>query len=568
MGRKKVSNKSVLDSLGIVGTTLRKIGDFWKKQEKPRQRLIIVLGVSGLVVAIVMTMLLNTTNYAVLFTNLSPSDAGEIMQQLKDSGVEAKAQGEDTILVPSDLVDSLRMDLAASGFPKNSTNLNILEQSTGFGVTDADKQIYRRYQLQQDLEGAIKSFDCILDAKVSLNIPETSSFVIEDQRTPATAAVLLTMRVGTSLTTGNVAAITALVEKSVPGLTTANISIMDSNMNVLSVSDPSGEVGAGDQLTIQQQIGEKLKKQVLSLLQPVFGTDNVLAEVSVTLNFDDTTKESITFQPLEGNSTGIASSIDKIKESSNNGTPSDSTSTGTDSNGGTAVPSSSDSSAYEKTTESINYEINTIKETLVKAKGTISSLSVSVILDSSDENATDYSDNVRKLVATAIGVSEEYITVDNLPFSGVASQQDTWESYQATNDKAMAWEQTRFFILLGAGLLVGILLLSFIFKAIKGAASSSGSGSGSTSLARRSNKEQQIADLMPSLRQPNNRLDLQKAYASAAAAGSAEFDQEQLTLALLNDASSIQRRKIESYFDSNPEIATSIIRNWLNDEGK
>jgi len=542
-----VSSKGLLDSMGIVGTTIKKLGEFWKKQEKSRQRLVIVLGVTGIILAIVLTLLLNTKQYSVLYTNLSIADAGAIMDELKKSGIDAKAEGSNTILVPSDVVDSVRMELAASGFPKNSSNLDILGQSTGFGVTDADKEIYRRYQLQDDLQNAIETFDVVLDARVSLNIPESSSFVIENQQSKATAAVLLTLRVGTSLSAGNVAAISSLVEKSVPGLTADGVSIIDSNMNVLNISANSNGIGTSDQQTMQQQISEKLKKQVLALLQPVFGPSNILAEVSVTLNFDDSSTESVRFEPAAGNTNGVISSIDKIRESSTGG--SGASASGTDSNGTTTYPVvGADNSVYEKTSEAVNYEINTIKETLIKAKGTISNLSVSVILNAADGAATDYSDNVRKLVATAIGVSEEYITVDKLPFSGVTSQEDTWNSYQQTNDKAIQWQQTQFFILLGAGILFALLLLSFLFKAFKGSGRS---------------KEDRVAELMPSLRNTSSRQELQNVYANVQ---KPELTQHEIAMGLLNDASAVQKRKIESYVDTNPELATSIVRGWLSED--
>ena len=166
-----MSGKGILDSMGIIGTTLKKIGEFWKKQEKSRQRLIIVLGVTGLVLAAGIAVMMNSTQYEVLYANLSASDAGEILQQLEESGIEAKAEGTDTILVPAGDVDSLRMELAAAGYPKNSTNLDLLGLSTGFGMTDEDKQVYRRYQLQEDLQNAIETFDSVVDARVSLNIP-------------------------------------------------------------------------------------------------------------------------------------------------------------------------------------------------------------------------------------------------------------------------------------------------------------------------------------------------------------------------------------------------------------
>ena len=549
-----MNGKSILDSLGVVGTLLKKILETWQKQEKSRQRLIIVLGLSGLVLSAALAIMLNTTRYDVLYTNLSISDAGDILAQLKDSGIDAKPQGTSTILVPSGQVDALRMELAAAGYPQNSVNLDILEKSTGFGMTDEDKQIYRRYQLQEDLQNAIETFDNVLDSRVTLNIPKSSSFVIENQKDQATAAVLLTLKAGTSLNAGNVAAISSLVEKSIPGLRPENVSIIDNNMNVLNIASgsDSGELATTDQLTLQSQIGDKLKKQVLSLLQPVFGTDKVLAEVHVTLDFDDSTIESIRFEPAEDSTSGIISSINKIRESSS-GTSGGQSGTGTDSNGsGTTtypVAGTSDS-VYEKASESINYEINTIRETLTRSKGTVKNLSVSVIIDSSTDLQADYSDSVRKLVATAIGVSETYITVDRLPFNGSAAQEQAWKDYQATNEKAMQWEQTRFFILLGAGILMLLLLIVLIGKAIRG--------------TRKPAEEVTVAE-QPALTTAQ-RPELLELYKAFSLPDGEDNDSRETALALLNDASALQRRKIETYFDNNPELAASIIRGWINEE--
>ncbi len=38
-------------------------------------------------------------------------------------------------------------------------------------MTEEDKVIYRRYQLQQDLQNSISTFSNVLDAQVSLHIP-------------------------------------------------------------------------------------------------------------------------------------------------------------------------------------------------------------------------------------------------------------------------------------------------------------------------------------------------------------------------------------------------------------
>src|SRR5262245_28479145 len=54
-----------------------------------------------------------------LFTGVSPEDAAGIIQKLKESNIEYRLpESGGTILVPSDKLAELRLNLAAAGLPK------------------------------------------------------------------------------------------------------------------------------------------------------------------------------------------------------------------------------------------------------------------------------------------------------------------------------------------------------------------------------------------------------------------------------------------------------------------
>ena len=110
---------SLTESLGFIGTTGGRLLDTWKTLDAKKRRLIVVLGVAVLIVAVFSVWMLNITSYGVLYTNLSSSEAGEILAQLKEMGVDAKPDGSDTIVVPQDRIDTIRMELAAAGLPRN-----------------------------------------------------------------------------------------------------------------------------------------------------------------------------------------------------------------------------------------------------------------------------------------------------------------------------------------------------------------------------------------------------------------------------------------------------------------
>jgi len=519
-----------------VTSILKPIAEFWKRLDRGRRKLLVVLLTTLILLSFFLVWFLNRTHYDVLFTDLSAADAGAILAQLEEKKVDARTQGSDTILVPSEQVDSIRMSLAAGGFPKNGVSLEILQQGTGFGMTEEDKAIYRRYQLQQDLQRAIETFDSVEKAQVSLIIPEKSSFVIENQKTPATAAVLLTLRSGTRLSPGNVEAISELVGKSVPNLKQDGITIIDSDMNVLNTTSDRSELQTQDQASLERQVGDRLKKQVLSLLQPVFGIERVLAEVSVRLDFDSKVVESIRFEPVANSNTGVIANIEKIREATSQANKEGEPGTGAN---GASVPVypvvQAADATYEKNSEKVSYEISTIKESLVKAKGSITDLRVSVILDSRIDQAGQYEESVKALVAGAVGVDSDRITFASLPFSGKSALSDSWQAANAAGDKVLAWERTRFYIVLGAVVLISLIVLATIARLVRPPKS----------------RQDELYELLPSL-DPKNRPEMPKLDIS--------LNAEPLP------AAPDDKKIAEDYVHKNPELAANIIRGWLAEE--
>jgi len=527
-----------------IMSIVKSIWKYWKDLSKSKKTKIIVISAIIIIGSGILVLTLNHTSYAVLYTNLSSKDAGDILAKMKELNIDGKAQGTGTIVVPESEVDLIRMELASEGYPKSSANLDILGKGTGFGVTEEDKAIYRKYQLQEDLQNSIKTFASIADARVSLFIPEESSFVIDNQNSEATAAALITLKPGSELSAGNVKAIAELIQKSVSGLTAENVSIIDSNMNVLSSEDSSTGLAEVSQSSMEEEVSDRLKKQIVSLLQPIFGIDKVLAQVGVTLNFDESVIDTIKFEPMENATTGIISTIDTIRQVTKNGATGKAT---TDTGKAETYPVTETADAvYENNTEKITYEINTIKEHLVKAKGNISKLSVSVIIDNTSTNGTDYSENVKKLVATAVGVSPEYITVELLPFNGTKAAADSLKEYQAIADKV---EQLKL-IKSSAYVLGGILVLIIVLVAVM--------------KRRRKTKQEEFEENFPSLCNKENKEMRENKEAQI----DFTIHDETNTQKGFFEIEKTEKAIIEKYVESNPELVVSIIRSWLaEDEG-
>jgi len=110
---------------------------------------------------------------------------------------------------------------------------------------------------------------------------------------------------------------------------------------------------------------------------------------------------------------------------------------GTDSNGvgGTEYVYDEDDRNIlsESISEIYNYELNEVKTLIEKAKGSITGLSVAVVVNSNVDAAEDALDAMEDLVANAVGVDREYVSVAALPFIEAAGDAFD-EALQANKD--------------------------------------------------------------------------------------------------------------------------------------
>ena len=518
-----------------------KIFNHFKEMEKGKKVWLVVFVISIIAIIIALSVFLGQKEYTVLYSGMESSDTGEVLALLSEMGVDAKSQGEDTILVQEDEVDEVRLELAAKGYPSSGVNdYSIYSSASGLGTTDAEKQVYYAYQLQAYLRMTIMQMDKVANTTVLIDLGEDSSFVLSDNEKPATASVMLTIKEGESLSSDEVKAIRALVATSVSGLDTDNVTIVDSHATLYATDEENGVQSANTQMALQTSVQNHLQEQIVNLLGPVFGEDNVLAEVSAQLNFDAKSSESVEYSTPAGSTEGIVVSMQELVEAITNDT--DGNVGGVDANGNasqylTSLDESNDAVYYNVSRE-VNYEINQTTTKIEEAQGEIESLSVSVILNES--HIDDYADEVKNLIATAIGADTESITVEMLPFTGAEAAKE--ESIAAA-DEAMQFEQqiagseqsakTLRLVIMAIAALVVIIFLFAIVKM---------------------------------LRPPQPEM---------AAAGGVDIviDDDTVSEAQSEESKEIEINNkdsnlsvLEEYISKNPESAANLLRNWLNEE--
>lgn len=512
---------------------------------KRRSRIIMVAAiVAALVISITAAVLLNRTKYAVLYSGLDASTAGEILNALDKDSVDAKMSGTDTILVPASEVNTVKAKLAAEGYPKTGLSYDTFEDSSKFGSTDAETQARLQYTLQENIRTTINQMDKIKDSIVIVNMAENSSYVVSSTKTDASAAVMLQLDTGESIDDSEALSIAKFVMKSVPSLELKNISIVDSKMHTydLTNSSSSSSKYSTTQMELANQMKETLSEQALKVLQPALGTGNVSVSVNLALDFDKKTQKSVEFSaPIDGETEGMLRSKEESTSYSNgNGTTSGSA--GTDSNGvsGTEYQTgnSSTGTSGDKTL-TYNYELNEIQTKLEKAQGTVKNLSISVLINSKASGSKKAASKASKLVANAIGVKSKYITVSTLPFvesAGGNSFSSLLKESQTTQRRALLLSILKIVIPCLTILVVALLVLRHF---------------------KRKEREELEAEAL-TMEEKEQEPDKGERPVKG------KVTDEDLADELMKSKSG-ETEKVEKLVEDYPEAAVQILRNWLTE---
>lgn len=524
--------------------------EFWSKLSRPQK---VITVAAPLVVAIALFSLLfwaSRPQYVAIFTKLADTEAGAITTKLKDLKVDYQlADNGSTILVPQKQASEIRLELANAGLPQGSQfswseSLNQMR----VGETDADRRLRYTLGLQTELETTLKSLNGVQDARVHIVMPEPNLFI--DNEKAATSAVTLKLEPGTQIGDDQVRAIANLLSSSVEGLKPDKVTIVDTSGNVLSdVLSKNTEPGrlTATQLQLQQSREDSIQQSVQSMLDRIYPGKTVV-RANVTLDFDQVTTNMVQNGP------GAVVSEQNTSETSTNGTGAGTIPGVTPNVPGYQTPTANGStSTSEKTSSTINYQVDTTQEQRIKNQGDIKYLSVSVMLDA-DSVSADETNQIETIVAAAAGIQEsrgDQIQVAALPFDKTNLLQLEREFADAEQK-----EKLRFYAELGAGALLGILFLILVLRM----------------RSKRKREQDQFSlgfgkELQPVPLAAAEELLLAQQQAQQQAEQEAE-----LKIAQQRQKSSeeIQKQKIkeavELYARNNPDEVARLVKTWLTEE--
>lgn len=213
------------------------------------------------------------TDWRTLYAGMDPDDARQAGQALSQAQIPFKPTPDGSgILVPAAQLDKARLVTAAKGLKSGRLGFEIFDKPNWVG-SEFDEQVNYQRALEGELEHTIGSLSDVGSARVHLVMPHDSLF--RDQERPAKASVVIKLR-HRSLADGEAESIRNLVASAVDGLTPDRVVLVDADGH-LPLGPKSAEAM---QLSAEQALEEKL----IATLEPVTGSGNVRA--SVTLNYD------------------------------------------------------------------------------------------------------------------------------------------------------------------------------------------------------------------------------------------------------------------------------------------
>ncbi|MGH1489488.1 MAG: flagellar basal-body MS-ring/collar protein FliF [Acidimicrobiales bacterium] len=373
----------------------------------------------------------SNTPMSTLYTGLEATTAASITSELDSQGVPYELMdGGRIIQVPSSQVQSLRLNLAGQGLTASSGGGWGVFDEQGITSSIFEQRVAYQRAMEGELARTIAAIDGVTSANVHLAIPESDLLVKDGKQ--ATASVLL-MADASAISPMQVDAIVNLVSSAIEGLSADQVSVADASGQVLAApGEGNGVVGLqGDtQLRAKRQFEAVLENDLEQLLATYVGPGHAVVNISAELDFNsvvtvteeyrpnetangaqvklgETTREElyrgddvindeggqieievpVDEEPLDGNADG---DIDADREAVDDGADAD-----------------DDASVkYKLDEQDAQYAVDKVITNAENAKGTVTSLSVAVLLDEAVVDA-DRLAELETLIAAAAGVNAD-----------------------------------------------------------------------------------------------------------------------------------------------------------------
>ncbi|MEP2988239.1 MAG: flagellar basal-body MS-ring/collar protein FliF [Parasphingorhabdus sp.] len=525
--------------------------------------LIILTGV--VIAAISVWLVLREPAQRDLFRGLPDNDKSAVMQALQSANIVYQVDEiSGALTVSNEDYHSAKIELAGQGLPRTAPSGDSVMSSMPMGASKAVESEKLRTAREMDLARSIEALDNVLSARVHLAVEQPSIF-LRDRNDPA-ASVILQLAGGNKLDKRQTQAILNLVASSVPGLSPENISVIDQNGRLLSRNDETGNGENDKHLKIKAAIEDRYRQSLASLLTPIVGPGNFVAEVTADVNFDEKQATSETY-PIDGSvlrsergmksEEPIGSEVGGIPGALANRPPEaaqfEDQPDGEEEQGEQKTEALKTSEEYQR-----NFELAREIAVTNQATGQVSRLSVAVAIDDSSLKGTTSAkeiEEIEKLVKGTVGFSAargDQIAVTTREFKTPAA--DPAEE---------AWYETSWFGIVSRNLSALVVALLIIF------------GIGRPVLKRwlKSQKEMMANAANGQLIAPNSLAPQNGAFSHGDQTGNVGGtvpslpESSPVTIDMIQSAPSYQERALltQNFVKQNPDHAALVVKELLKE---
>ena len=284
----------------IFGNLTNAFKEIWTNIGIAQKVSIILMVIVTVVIMAVVVYMGSRPQWDILYSGMDKQTAASVADLIRDSGISYKLEDSGrTVLVQGKHINKLRLIIAQEGLPvEPNSAIKGWEQfdDAPLGLTEKQQKVMEIRAQQGELQKMINELPAVQSSRVMITFPEKRIFRKEQARPAAT--VMLVLKNGRAIEPRSISAIQHLVSTAVAGMESNDVTITDNQGNLLMRKQKDGDVFGGDsnnQLQIQQRMEAELKEKAEAILRPIVGRENVLAMVSIEVDFDDHMTERVNY---------------------------------------------------------------------------------------------------------------------------------------------------------------------------------------------------------------------------------------------------------------------------------
>ena len=540
-----------------------KVKELLGKLNKTGKIILAAVLVITLAVIVGLVIYRSTRPYTVLFTELSSDDMASVLTYLEQNNVrDYRVENNDTILVRENQEASLRARIMLQGYPTSGYAYSTYLNNIGTLSSESDRQLLQIYDLQDRLGAQIRCFDGVKDAVVTIAQGEDRRYILSDDVIEAEASVIVTMQNGRSLDEQTATAIRSFVSHAVQGLQIDNVEITDTSGKSYTKDEITASSDASQlKLELEAQYNANVRNNILAVLKPLFGSENVSVSVRSDVDVSHIYKDSIIYEEPEWAADGETDGRGIIgRESWGNSLIRDNdetaggvvgTTTNADLNEYVVNETQPNGDEREITTSGEkNYDVTQHNVQSETVGGTLNDLTVAVAINSSAAEVPNV-DALRQLVAKAAGIAtnmqEEKIAIVAYPFyNGASSDGYGPGASGGPGGESEGLPRWILYAAIAGSVLFLILLLVLLL------------------LGKRRKKQRLLEEQLQ--REEEERLNQQLAIEALRlqAEEEARASEEGADIMDVHTERSMELRKnVRQFVEDNPSIAAQMVKNWL-----